>query len=249
MSMPRRLTPPPSAAPGPIRLVVVDPRRLLAAGVREVLDREEDMEVVAQTESTAEAIPAVGEASPDVILVTIPHKEPAAAEAARQLHREMPDSAMVVLGGEDNDASIVEALEVGATGHVSERAEPAELVATIRRVAEGDDQLKDEISGRPDLVERLVDAVRHSILADEPPENPLSPRELEILRLVAAGQHNQEIATSLGISVQTVKNHLSTIMHKMGAPNRTRAVTYAVRQGWLVLDDGSVVAPGAAPTV
>src|SRR4029453_6162281 len=127
--------------------------------------REEDMEVVAQTGSTAEAIPTVGEASPDVILVTIPPEEPAAPEAAPQLHREMPDSAMVVLGGEDDDASIVEALEVGATGHVAERAEPAELIATIRRVAEGDDQLKDEISGRPDLVERLVDAVRQSILA------------------------------------------------------------------------------------
>jgi DNA-binding NarL/FixJ family response regulator len=223
--------------PHPIRLLVVDPRTLLAAGVREVLDSEDDIEVVAQTSSPAEAIAVVGKAAPDVILVNLPPDEPAAAEAARQLRREAPHSAIVVLGGEDDDASIVEALEVGATGHVGERAERAELVATIRRVAEGNDPLKDEISGRPDLIERIVDVVRQAFIAERLPANPLTPRELEILRLIASGERNQEIAAHLGIGVQTVKNQVTTVMHKLGAPNRTRAVTYAVRQGWLVLDD------------
>jgi DNA-binding NarL/FixJ family response regulator len=148
-----------------------------------------------------------------------------------------PLSAMVVRGGVHPDASIVEALEVGATGHVAERAEAAELVATIRRVAKGDDPLKDEISGRPDLVERIVDVIRQTFIAERPPANPLSPRELDILRLIAAGESNQEIARHLDISLQTVKNHVATVMHKLGAPNRIRAVTYAVRQGWIELDD------------
>jgi DNA-binding NarL/FixJ family response regulator len=224
-------------APDTIRLLVVDPRSLLAAGVRDVLDSEVDIEVVAQTRSPAEAIPVVGEAAPDVILVNLPPDEPGAAEDARQLRREAPLSAIVVLGGEDDDASIVEALEVGATGHVAERAEAAELVATIRRVANGDDPLKDEISGRPDLVERIVDVIRQTFIAERPPANPLTPRELDILRLIAAGESNQEIARHLDIGFQTVKNHVAAVMHKLGAPNRVRAVTYAVRQGWIELDD------------
>ena len=241
--MTRRRRPPREPGSETIRLVVVEERSLIAAGVREVLDHEDGIEVVGEARSTAEAIPVVGEAAPDVILVNLAPEEPEAAAAARQLRRETPHSAIILLGGDDDDASIVEALEVGATGRIAEGAEPAELVATIRRVAEGDDPLKDEISGRPDLVERIVDAVRQSIDADEPPASPLSPREVEILRLVASGGRNKEIADHLGISVQTVKNHLTTVMHKLGAPNRTRAVTYAIRQGWLELDD-----PSDAPT-
>lgn len=233
--MPRRR---PSHQPGTetIRLVVVEERSLLAAGVREVIHHEEGMEVVGEARSAAEAIPVVGEAAPDVILVNLASEEPDAAAAARHLRRRTPNSALILLGREDDDASIVEALEVGATGHVAEGAEPAELVATIRRVADGDDPLKDEISSRPDLVERIVDSFRQSIDA-EGPASPLSPREVEILRLVSAGERNSEIADHLGISVQTVKNHVTTILQKLGAPNRTRAVTYAIRQGWLVLDD------------
>ena len=124
---------------------------------------------------------------------------------------------------------------------------PAELVATIRRVAEGDDPLKDEITSRPDLFDRIVDFVRRSIAAEEAPVNPLSPREIEILQLVALGKRNQEIAADLGISIQTVKNHISAVLHKLGVPNRTRASTYAVRQGWLVLNEAPDAQPPGTP--
>ena len=230
-------------APDAIRLMVVESRTLLGLGVRDILDREADIDVVAQMRTPAEAIPVVSEAAPDVILVNLPSDLPAAAGLARLFRREMPNSALVVMGGEDDDASIVEALEVGAAAHVAEAAWPAELVATIRRVAEGDDPLKDEITSRPDLFDRIVDFVRRSIAAEEAPVNPLSPREIEILQLVALGKRNQEIAAELGISIQTVKNHISAVLHKLGVPNRTRASTYAVRQGWLVLNE----APDAQP--
>jgi DNA-binding NarL/FixJ family response regulator len=146
----------------------------------------------------------------------------------------------VVIGRDGDDASIVGAVEVGAVAHVAERAAPAELVATIRRAAEGEDPLKDELTRRPDLLERIVEGMRESILSDAPPTNPLTPRELEILALVAAGSRNREIGEALGVTEQTVKNHLSSIFHKLGVPNRTRAVTYATRQGWFALED----APG-----
>jgi DNA-binding NarL/FixJ family response regulator len=231
----------------PIRLMVVESRALLAVGVREVLDREPDIEIVALVRWPQEAISVVDEAAPDVILVSAPAAEPEAAAATRQLHRETPGSALVILGGGDDDASLVGAIELGAAAHVGELAGPAELVDVIRRVADGGDPLRDELRERPDLLELMLDTIRNSMQADVPPVNPLSSRELEILRLVATGRRNREIATDLGISAQTVKNHLTTILHKLGVPNRTRAVTYAVRQGWLPLGEPAGEDPWTDP--
>ena len=221
----------------PIRLVIVESRELLGIGIREVLDRAPGIEIVAQVQSPDQAISVIDAAAPDVVLVDVP-QEADAADAVRRMHQGAPDSPLVVLGGEDDDASILEAMEVGATAHVAEVAEPAELVATIRRVAEGQDPLKDELVARPDLVERILDNVRDTIMADRESTNPLTTRELEVLALVAGGLRNREIAQTLAVSEQTVKNHLSTVLHKFGVPNRRQAVAYAVRHGWLVMREG-----------
>ena len=154
------------------------------------------------------------------------------------MHRGAPESALVILGGDDDDASILEAMEVGATAHIAGLAEPSELVATIRRVAEGEDPLKVELMARPDLVERILDSVRDTILANREPLNPLTTRELEILALVAGGLRNRAIAHTIAVSEQTVKNHLSSVLHKLGVRSRSQAVAYAVRHGWLVVRDG-----------
>lgn len=233
-----RARPTPVRAPSdPIRVVMVEPRSLLGVAVREVLDHQDGIEVVAEVRSPVEALDVVDVASPDVILVGGGLTDPAETEAARRLHDETPRSAVVVLGGEDDDASIVGAVQIGATGHVPEVAEPDELVDTIRRVAEGEDQLLAELTVRPDLVGRLVEEVRHSLALDAPPENPLTGREEEVLTLVAGGLKNRDIAVRLDLSEQTVKNHLTGILHKLGAANRTRAVMYAVRQGWITMPD------------
>jgi DNA-binding NarL/FixJ family response regulator len=232
----RRITPKPDTD-DTIRLVIVEPRALLGVGIREVLDREPDMEVVGHVQSPDEAMPVIDAAAPDVVVVDVPH-EASGAEAVRRMHQGSPSSPLVLLGGEDDDASILEAMGVGATAHVAGLAEPSELVETIRRVAEGADPLKDELIGRPDLVERILDNVRDTILTDREPTNPLTTRELELLALVAGGLRNREIAQTLAVSEQTVKNHLSSVLHKFGVPNRTQAVAYAVRHGWLVLREG-----------
>ena len=165
------------SADEPIRLVIVESRELLGIGIREVLDNAPGIEIVGQVQSPDEAMSVIDAAAPDVVLVDVP-QEADAADAVRRMHQGAPDSPLVVLGGEDDDASIIEAMEVGATAHVAEVAEPAELVATIRRVAEGEDPLKDELIARPDLVERILDNVRDTIMADRESTNPLTTREL-----------------------------------------------------------------------
>jgi DNA-binding NarL/FixJ family response regulator len=226
-------------AADPIRLLLVEPRNLVGAGVSELLNREPDMEVVAQVGTAGEALPVVDEVSPDVVLVSVPITHPPEAEATLQLRHETPDAAYVVLGGADDDASIADAIEIRAMGHVAEVAEPAELVDTIRRVAQGEDLLKVELDGRPDLVDRMLDGFRAATEAELPAPCPLTARELEILALVAEGLNNREIAEELGVSEQTVKNHVGAAMHKLGAPNRTRAVMSAIRSEWLPNPVGS----------
>src|SRR5688572_8748358 len=237
--MPRRRTSPAEPGPDPIRLVVVEPRPMLSVGVREILDRETDIEVVGQAASSDEARQVVDQTGPDVVLVSSPSAESSESDATMRLRRESPDAAFVVLGGADDDASIVGAVEMGAMAHVPEVAEPAELVDTIRRVASGEDPLQDELESRPDIVERVLAGVRDSAAAETAPPNPLTPREIEILGLVAEGLGNRDVAAALDVSEQTVKNTLSVAMRKLGAPNRTHAVMVAIRHEWLAPPEGA----------
>lgn len=230
-----------------IRLVLVEPRAMVGIGVRDVLDREPDIEVVAEVRSADEAMLVVEATEPTLVVVDVTSQDVAAVDDARRLAEAPATPAMVVIDSQDDDINILGAVEAGATARIAEVAEPAELVAVIRRVADGEEPLNDELTERPDLVRRIVEGARDGTFGrgDRPSVN-LTLRELEVLRCVADGMRNREIAGRLEVSEQTVKNHLSTIMHKLGVPNRTHAVTYAVRQGWLVLDGGATVSQGPA---
>ena len=235
--MVRRPTPPTAPNLETIRVVLVEPKALVGAGLREVIDGQPDMEVVGEVRTAGDALAVVEVSAPDIVLVDVELQEPSASAATRRLTRDS-SPAVVIVGGEDDDASIMGAMEVGASGHVAAVAQPADFVAVIRRVADGEDVLRDEVVGRPDLVDKVVEAFRDGFRHhDEPADIPLSPRELEVLRQVAGGLKNRQIADRLLLTEQTVKNHLSRIMHKLGVPNRTHAVTFAVRQGWLALDE------------
>jgi DNA-binding NarL/FixJ family response regulator len=234
----------------PIRIVLIEPRTLAGLGIRRILELEPDLEVVAQVRTADDAIDVVGDLAPDVVVLDVELQEPSNTEASHRLAIQAPDSGIVVVGREDEDASILEAIEIGAMGHLSALADPADLVAVIRKVADGQDPLRDEVIGRPDLIDKIMEGFRDSLTrAEQRASNPLSPRELEVLRHVARGRRNREVAGLMDVSEQTIKNHVSTILHKLGVPNRVRAVTFAVRQGWLVLDavPADVSSEGSGP--
>jgi DNA-binding NarL/FixJ family response regulator len=221
---------------GAIRLVLVEPRAIHGAGVRELLEREDDFDVVAHVRTADEAVDLANEEPADVLVVDVDLPDPDAIEATRRLKRQSPDAGMVIIARGDDDESVFRAVQAGATAHVADDDGPAELVDAIRRVADGEDPLAEIVSERPAVAQRIADAYRE--LAVRGPgstegKGVISPRQLEILRLVAKGMSNEEIALQLDISRQTVKNHMTAAMRTLGARRRGQAVAAAMRAGLL----------------
>ena len=224
--------------PGLIRLVLVEPRAIQGAAVREMLEREDDFEVVASVRTTEEAADLSADEAPDILVVDVDLPDPAAVEATRQLRRQAPNSALVIIGREDDDEAVFRAVQAGASAHVADDDGPSELVDAIRRVADGEDPLIETVAERPALAQRVAGAYRElAIRGAARPERRgrVSPRQLEILRLVAKGMSNEEIALRLHISRQTVKNHMTSAMRTLGARRRGQAVAAAMRAGWLTI--------------
>jgi two-component system response regulator DevR len=130
------------------------------------------------------------------------------------------------------DEGLVGAVGIGAAADIGCGLDPAKFVDTLRQVAAGAWPLPDEVAARPDLIPRVLGLMRDAVLGERPPR-PITDRELDILRLVAAGLRNRDIGLSLGITEQTVKNHLRVIFRKLGVRNRVRAMAYAAGQGWI----------------
>jgi DNA-binding NarL/FixJ family response regulator len=222
--------------PGPIRLVLVEPRPIQGAAVREMLEREDDFEVVASVRTTEEAADVSADEAPDILVVDVDLPDPGAVEATRRLRRQAPDSALVIIGREADDEAVFRAVQAGASAHVADDDGPSELVDAIRRVAEGEDPLIETVAERPAVAQRVAGAYRELAIrgaARPDRKGRVSPRQLEILRLVAKGMSNEEIAQRLHISRQTVKNHLTAAMRTLGARRRGQAVAAAMRAGWL----------------
>jgi two-component system response regulator NreC len=206
-----------------IRILLVDDHAILRAGLRRVLDAEEDIEVVAEAESAERAIFEALEAKPDVAVVDVVMPGKSGIDAAPELLKAVPEMRILVLSMQDDPRYVRAAFEAGASGYVLKEAADTEVVDAVRTVASGERYV------HPALGARLVAAEVEERKRAE--SDPLSDREREVLRLLALGHTNQEIAQMLYISVRTAETHRAHIMQKLRLSSRAELVRHALEQG------------------
>jgi two-component system, NarL family, response regulator NreC len=208
-----------------VRVLIVDDHAVLRAGLRLLLDGEEDIEVVGEAGTAGEAILQARSVKPDLVLMDVVMPDGSGLDAVPTLLEEHEGLKVLVLSMQDDPRYVREAFSVGASGYVLKEAADTEVVAAIREVARGGRYV------HPALGARLVDAETEQLRRAE--ENPLSEREEEVLRLLALGHTNQEIAKQLFISVRTAETHRAHIMQKLRLVTRAELVRYALAEGML----------------
>ena len=205
----------------PIRLMLVDDHPVVRDGLHGVFAADEDFEVVAEAGDGQEALARAARVEVDVVLLDLRMPRMGGVETIRALATQAPDVRVLVLTTFDTDRDVLPAIEAGATGYLLKDASAAELKAAVRAAYAGQPVLAPSVAGR------LIGQVRRG------PDSALSPREVEILRLVAAGTTNRETARRLLISEATVKTHLLHLYEKLGVNDRAAAVSEAYQRGLL----------------
>jgi len=202
------------------RLLVVDDHAVVRSGLRMLLDAESDFDVVAEAGNARDAIFEARAHKPDVIVLDVVMPGESGIEVLPRLKKEAPGAKVLVLSMQDDPRYVREAFTVGASGYVLKEAADTEVVAAIREVARGGRYVSPELGAR--LLAAEADAERRAS------EDPLSEREREVLRLLALGHTNQEIAQQLYISVRTAETHRAHIMQKLRLQSRAELVRYAI---------------------
>jgi two-component system response regulator NreC len=208
-----------------IRVLVVDDHAVVRAGLRRVLDAEADIETVGEAANADRAVFEAMEHKPDVVLMDVMMPGKSGIEGMPALMQAVPDAKVLILSMQDDPRYVQEAFDAGASGYVLKEAADTEVVAAVRAVAGGERYV------HPALGARLVDAAAAERKRAE--VDPLSEREREVLRLLALGHTNQEIAKLLYISVRTAETHRAHIMQKLGLSSRAELVRYALSEGLL----------------
>jgi DNA-binding NarL/FixJ family response regulator len=230
-----------------VKLLIVDDHPLFRQGVRSALSAYDDIDVVADASSGEDALAWLSSAPPNrepsVALVDLNLPGISGLELTRQLRHQYPSLGVVMLSIHEGDEHAFNALQAGAADYRSKDINPKDLADILRRVARGEYVINDVVE-KPKVASRLLSQFRSLPLdyssspdAEFALFQPLSDREIEVLERIAAGGSNKEIADILGISTQTVKNHISSILRKLSLNDRTQAVLYALRRGWIETPD------------
>ena len=204
----------------PIRILTVDDHALLRKGIRTLLGAERDMELVGEASTGREAIEQFRACQPDITLMDLQMPDMNGIEAITAIRGEFPDARIIVLSTYSGDVQVVRALKAGARAYLLKGNVNKELLATVRAVHSGQKRIAPELA---------------SDLAEHTGEDALSEREMEVLRLVAAGNANKEIAAQLDLAEDTVKRHVTNILAKLRANDRTHAVTIGLKRGIIEL--------------
>ncbi|MCL4303993.1 MAG: response regulator transcription factor [Anaerolineae bacterium] len=215
-----------------IRVVLADDHTVVRKGIREFLEEEGDIQVVAEATTGIEAVALTVEHQPEVAVLDIQMPEMTGIEAARQIKAKIPDVQVLVLTAYDDDPYIFAMLQAGASGYVLKTAPSGELIRAVRTVAAGGSALDPTVTAKV-----MAQLSSGKPLGAQATIEKLTQRELDVLRLAARGQTNRAIGLELDISDRTVQGHLANIFGKLGVATRTEAVLLAMKQGWITLDE------------
>ena len=216
-----------------IRIVLVDDHEIVRAGLRMLLQSQTDIEIVGEAENGQQALELCRQAHPDVVVMDITMPGPSGLEVTRQLKQQHPDIAVLALTIHEGEQYFFEMLNAGASGYVPKRAAPTDLVNAIRAVHSG------EVYLHPSVAKSLVNDYLQRVQMgwERASYDGLTEREQQVLKMIAEGQMNKEIAEKLSISVRTVERHRENIMSKLNLHTRAELVRYAVDKG--LIDLGS----------
>jgi len=214
----------------PIRVLIADDHAILRKGIRALLSTEPDIEVVGETGDGLETVARAQALRPDVILMDLVMPKMDGIEATRRVTAEQPGVRILVLTSFAADDKVFPAIKAGALGYILKDSGPVELVQAIHQVHQGQPSLE------PSIALKVLQELSHPP-QPLPTPDPLSERELEVLRLLAQGKSNREIAEQLVIAELTVRTHVSNILSKLHLASRTQAALYALKEGLASLDD------------
>ncbi len=215
-----------------IRVLIVDDHDIVREGQRALINTESGMEVVGEAKNGLEAIDLVEKLQPDVILLDLQMPKMDGLEAIGEIKEKQPEARILVLTSFTEDEKVYQAIKSGAQGYLIKDSPPLRILNAIRGVHQG------ETSIGPRIAQKLVREIQRS--SDSPPTNePLTAREMEVLKLISKGLPNQEIAERLVISERTARTHVTNILGKLHLANRTQAALYALREGLADLDEES----------
>lgn len=224
-----------------LRVMIVDDHPLFRAGLRRVLELEPDLAIVAEAADGNQALETARKIKPQVILMDVNLPGMNGLQVTRELTANRDGMAIIVLTAYHDDEQMLHALRSGASAYFPKDVDAQELVSAIHQVSGGNFVVNDAVLAKPQVATWLLSQFEQMAVSDiDNPEftfHPLSTREMEILKCITRGQSNKEIALVLGISRQTVKNHMTSILRKLAVNDRTQAAVYALRRGWVRLED------------
>jgi len=211
-----------------IKVLIVDDHALLREGIRSLLASHDDIEIVGEATNGSEALEKVREVAPDVILMDIAMPIMDGLEATRRIRKQNPNVRIIILTQYDRKDYVLSSIKSGASGFIPKNVIISELVSAIRTAHSGDAFL------HPSVAKMVIEDYLRQV--EPSPYDRLTDREREVLKLVAEGLTNQEIANLLSVSVKTVLGHRTSLMEKLGIHNRTELIKYAIRKGLIAID-------------